>query len=169
MRFPFKAGLEELATFESFKLKDAGASVQVIGWTLEAMGKGKHHTILIRALGVPDTMKHYHALSEIGSFQGVVVEVDMEILRSHDIVRIKVGVKDPTKFPFVSEATAPVLLQYDIHFQVESVVEIGLSHGNGANKQFGLLVKPTEKDDFNSDNRSAMKIRNSQSTLVFNE
>lgn len=70
-------------------------------------------------------MKNYHALYEIGSSLGVVVEVDMEILCSHDLVRIKVGVKDPTKISIFTEITNSDCLQYEVCFQVESVVEIG--------------------------------------------
>lgn len=51
-------------------------------------------------MGVPDTMKNFHALCEIGSSLGIVQEIDMELLETHDLVKIKVGVKDPFKIPF---------------------------------------------------------------------
>lgn len=42
-------------------------------------------------------MKSYQALCEIGSSLGMVQEVDMEVLEAHDVIRMKIGVKDPCK------------------------------------------------------------------------
>lgn len=92
-------------------------------WTPEATTQVKLHTIWLRITGVPDTMKGYFALSEIGSILGVMLEVDMETLRAQDIARMKIIVKDLAKNPIMSEVTATNIFVYMVYFMIESVVE----------------------------------------------
>lgn len=127
MRFPPVARIGEVSPFSSMTLRGSGAQISVARWTTATMVVGKLHTVWVRVDGVPDTMKNFHALREIGSSLGVVQEVDMDILEKSDEVRIKVGVKDPFKIPSKSEVTSPKLLLYDVFFTIKSVVEIGWS------------------------------------------
>lgn len=124
MKFPSVARIGEVSPFSSVTLRDSGARISVSRWTQETMAAGKLHLVWIRVNGVPDTMKNFHAFCEIGSSVGIVQEVDMDLLESHDLVRIKVGVKDPCKIPFESEVITPKMLLYDVYFKVESVIQI---------------------------------------------
>lgn len=92
----------------------------------------------LRATGVPNTMKGYFALCEVGSALGVVLEIDMELLRTHDLARIKEGVKDPFKIHFKT-LTTPKFLTYDVYFTMESVVEIGWSERKSILSQLQMI------------------------------
>lgn len=132
MKFPSVAKIGEVSHFSSVTLRGSGAQVSVSRWTPETMASGKLHSVWVRISGIPDTMKNYHVLCEIGSALGVVQEVDMELLATHDVVRLKIGVKDPFKIPSKSEVTTSKLLIYDIFFNVESVAEIGWLKNDGS-------------------------------------
>jgi hypothetical protein len=55
------------------------------------------------AEGVPEEMKHYKGICEVGSLIGAVDDVDMQILSDLDIVRFQVDVRSINKFPMVKE------------------------------------------------------------------
>lgn len=121
------ARIGAVSPFSSVIRRGSGAQVDVSRWTPETMASGKLHTVWVGATGVPDTMKGYFGLCEVGSTLGVVIlEIDMALLRTHDLARIKVGVRDPFKIHFKT-LTTPKLLTYGVYFTVEYVVEIGWS------------------------------------------
>lgn len=72
MKFPSLARIGEVSSFSSMSLRGSGAQVNVSRWTPETMASGKLHSVWVRISGVPDTMKNYQALCEIGSSLGVV-------------------------------------------------------------------------------------------------
>lgn len=121
MRFPFVARIGEVSPFSSMTLRGSGAQVSVSKWTPETMAAGKLHIVWVKVTGVRDTMKSFHALCEIGSCLGVVQEIDIDLLETHDLVRIKVGVKYPFKIPLKYEVTAPKMLLYEVFFKVKRV------------------------------------------------
>ncbi|KQK21240.1 hypothetical protein BRADI_1g59610v3 [Brachypodium distachyon] len=124
VKFPSAARVEEAKCYLAFFLKGTNALVSIKRWSSEAIAKGKLHSVWIRTGGVPDELRHYFGLCEVGSMVGVVIEVDMQIFRKQDIVRIKVGVKDVSLIPEVAEMTVDLML-FDIFFEVEQVVEVG--------------------------------------------
>lgn len=62
---------------------------------------------------------------EAGSVLCPVIDVDMESLRNQDLIRIKMGLRDPGKLPIQTEITTSELFMYDLYFTLESVVEEG--------------------------------------------
>jgi hypothetical protein len=77
-----------------------------------------------RAEGVPDEMKHYKGICEVGSLIGAVDDVDMQILSDLDVVRFQVDVRSIKKFPMVKQfAVKPWM--YNITFSIERVLEEG--------------------------------------------
>jgi hypothetical protein len=74
--------------------------------------------------GVPEEMKHYKVICEVGSLIGAVDDVDMHILPDLDIVRFQIVIRSINKFPMVKEFTVKPWV-YDIVFSIEKVVEMG--------------------------------------------
>lgn len=85
--------------------------------------------------GVPDVMKDYHALCEVGLNLGPVFEIDMELLKLEDCVRIKVGVMDPGALPLTFILTDTKGLMYAAHYHLEEIVEVGWFQGKEKLKQ----------------------------------
>ena len=104
MRFPSKAKLLELIKFREFNLLGTSAVISVSSWTPESQAKGKLHTIWVQVGGVPDCMRHFFGMCEIGSALGPVLEIDMDTINLEEI-RVKVGVRDINKVPEVAEIT----------------------------------------------------------------
>ncbi|KAG8078497.1 hypothetical protein GUJ93_ZPchr0007g5363 [Zizania palustris] len=86
VRFPTKLRLEEISNFEEFTLKGTDVRVKVRAWTHEAMASGRLHEVWVTVTGLPDSMKGYLSLCEVGSNLGIVLAVDMEAVRNKDIV-----------------------------------------------------------------------------------
>lgn len=135
MRFPNKAKLVELKNFEKFTLLGIGAIVEVDFWSPDDKAKGKLHSVWIKMLGVPETLRHYFRICEIGSALGPVVEVDVEHIHSKEEIRLKVGVRDLHKIPAGTEITTKDLLLYDIGFEFESIAEQGWYKFDDGNKR----------------------------------
>jgi hypothetical protein len=74
-----------LMNFDEFKLKGTQVYIKVVIATKKVFPKGRFYTIYARAEGVPDGMKHYKGICEVGSLIGVVDDVDMEILADLDV------------------------------------------------------------------------------------
>ena len=64
--------------------------VEVDFWSPDDKAKGKLHSIWIKMCGVPDNLRHYLGVCEIGSALGPVVEVDVENIHSREEIRVKV-------------------------------------------------------------------------------
>lgn len=73
VKFPSAARVEEARCYLSFSLKGTNALVSVKRWSSEAIAKGKLDTVWVRVGGVPDELKHYFGLCEVGSMVGVVL------------------------------------------------------------------------------------------------
>jgi hypothetical protein len=74
--------------------------------------------------GVPDEVKHYKGICEVGSLIGAVDDVDMQILADLDVVRFQVDVRSIKKFPMVKQfAVTPWM--YNITFSIERILEEG--------------------------------------------
>jgi hypothetical protein len=77
-----------------------------------------------RAEGVPDEVKNYKGIYEVGFLIGAVDDVDMQILSDLDVVRFQVDVRGIKKFPMVKQfAVKPWM--YNITFSIERVIEEG--------------------------------------------
>lgn len=135
MRFPNKAKLVELKNFEKFTLLRAGAIVEVDFWSPDDKAKGKLHSVWIKMMGVPDSLRHYLGICEIGSALGPVVDVDVENIYVKEEIRLKVGVRDLHKIPAGTEITTKDLMLYDIEFEFESVAEQGWYKFDDCNKR----------------------------------
>ena len=124
MRFPSKAKLLDLIKFKDFNLLGTNAVIRVSSWTPESQAKGKLHTVWVRVGGVPDCLRHFFGMCEVGSALGPVLEVDMDSSTLEEI-KIKVGVRDIHKIPKYTEITTKELYFYDVLFSLDSVVEQG--------------------------------------------
>jgi hypothetical protein len=129
VQFPSVEKLSMLMDFEEFKLKLTNAYMKVASATKSVSPKGRLFTVWSRAEGVPEEMKHYKGICEIGSLIGAVDDVDMQILPDLDVVRFQVDVRRIKKFPMVKEFTVKPWL-YDIMFSIEKVVEMGTFEEN---------------------------------------
>lgn len=86
---------------------------------------------------------------------GAVQDVDMQAYRDTDVVREKVGVKDPSKILEVEELTVDPYIYY-IFFEVEGIVELG-----GALRDSVLIAEEAGENQFNRrDSRGSKKYRN---------
>lgn len=81
-------------------------------------------------LEVPDTLRHYLGICEIGSALDPVVEVDVE-----QEIKLKVEVRDLHKIPAGTEITTKDLLLYDIRFEFDSIAEQGWYKFEDGNKR----------------------------------
>ena len=71
--------------------------VEVNFWSPDDKANGKLHSVSIKMWGVPDTLRHYLGVCEIGSALGPVVEVDVEHIHSKEEIRVKVGLRTCTR------------------------------------------------------------------------
>lgn len=126
--FPSAETLGMLVEFEDFKLRGSNSYIRILRAESVIKPKGRMHTIWARAEGVPNDMKHYKGICEIGSLIGAVEEVDMKILHELGIVRFKAHVKSVQKIPKVKEFGIPPML-FDVSFSVERIEVKGLYDG----------------------------------------
>ncbi|KQJ84551.1 hypothetical protein BRADI_5g21583v3 [Brachypodium distachyon] len=115
--FPSKDTLAMLADFEDFKFKGTETYIKVERASQDVKPKGRMHTIWARAEDVPNEMKNYKGICEIGSLIGAVEEVDMQILQELGVVRFKAHVKSIKKVTSVQEFSIPPWF-FDIKFSV---------------------------------------------------
>ena len=135
IRSKLTSKLMELKNFGKFTLLGTGAMVEVDFWSPDDKAKGKLHSVWIKMWGVPDTLRHYLGVCEIGSALGPVVEVDVEHIYSKEEIRVKVGVRDLHKIPAGTEITTKDLLLYDIGFEFDSIAEQGWYKFEEGNKK----------------------------------
>ncbi|EEC68385.1 hypothetical protein OsI_36533 [Oryza sativa Indica Group] len=143
MRFPNKMRFEELSNFDYFSVKGTQVQVAVREWTQETEAVGKLHTVWVSVTGIPDEMKTYQALYEVGSNLGPVMEVDMRTFRASNTIRFKAGMMDIDILPLKLVLTTPKGFLYQAVFKLEEVVEQGWFRdevfeeiqGKGVNKE----------------------------------
>jgi hypothetical protein len=97
--------------------------INVSKWNDELLAVGKLSIVWVKARGIPRSWKNYQGICEAGSTIGLVIEVDMELVKKTKQVRIKLGVVDHTKIPQVARVTTKELIFYDFRFEQEEVVE----------------------------------------------
>ncbi|KAG8093080.1 hypothetical protein GUJ93_ZPchr0012g20293 [Zizania palustris] len=146
IRFPNKNRLEEISNFEEFTLKGTNVRIKVRAWIQEAMAAGRMHEVWVVVSGLPDSMKGCLALCEVGSNLGVVLEVDMESVRSKDVIRIKVGMMNTFVLPLSLVLSTPKLLLYEVSFSLEEVVKVGWVQNADRGKR-PLEYDENKKDD----------------------
>lgn len=88
-----------MKAFNYFGLLGHGPTVKVNRWTNSYMAKYKLYVVWVRWTGVPGTMIHFQGFCEAASLIGKVYEIDMELYRRTEVIRAKVGVRDPRKIP----------------------------------------------------------------------
>lgn len=66
--------------FDDFRLKGSDVYIRVERASLTVAPKGRLHTAWFRVEDVPDEMKNYRGICEIGLLVGAVDVVDMQIL-----------------------------------------------------------------------------------------
>jgi hypothetical protein len=96
----------------------------VTEWSPASIAKFEVYTVWVRALGVPEILLHKEGFDEIGSMPGTVQNVDMPGYRENNLIRVLVGVRDPTKIPKVSQLTDYPFI-YRTRFELEQIVEHG--------------------------------------------
>ncbi|KAL5681205.1 hypothetical protein ACJX0J_007590, partial [Zea mays] len=77
----------------------SGAKISVSSWSSQDKPKSKLHSVWIVAENVPEELRNYQAICELGSTIGAVEEVDINSLNSKEIVRFKVHVKSVAMIP----------------------------------------------------------------------
>lgn len=122
MRLPNRTKFEELSNLISSVLR--GQMFRRL-WTQESEAIGKLHVVWVNVKGLPDEMKGNFALFEVGSNLGVVMAVDMPMVRTQDSVRIKVGMLDLKVLPLRPTLTTPKCILYQAQFSLEEMVENG--------------------------------------------
>lgn len=125
MRFRNKIKFDELANFDYFNVKGTDVQVNVKEWTQKSEAVGKLHIVWVKITGIPEEMKGYQALYEIGSNLGPVLEVDMATFRASNVIRAKVGMMELGVLPLKLVLTSPKGLLFQAHFSLEEVVELG--------------------------------------------
>jgi hypothetical protein len=116
--------LKMMMEFDEFKLKGTGAYIKVSSVSKKVVLVGRLYSVWARAEGVPDEVKHYKGICEVGSLIGAVDDVDMQILANLDVVRFQVGVRSIKKFPMVKQfAVKPWM--YNITFSIERILDEG--------------------------------------------
>ncbi|EEC77248.1 hypothetical protein OsI_15829 [Oryza sativa Indica Group] len=102
-----------------------GTSVQVNvkEWTQESEAVGKMHIVWVKITGIPDEMKSYQALNEIGSNLGPVMEVDIATLRASNVIKVKVGMMELDPLPLKLVLAFPKGLLFQAHFELVEVAE----------------------------------------------
>lgn len=138
VKFPSVARLQEMSEYPQFCLKGTRTLIKVSKWTVASGAKFKLYSVWVRISGVPDTMLHRDGFSEIASMLGTVQEVDMEGYWKTELVRVKVGVRNPRKIPEVAELTDDPFIYY-IYFDIEEIVE------QGGYLQDGVVVRGIEQ------------------------
>jgi hypothetical protein len=124
VQFPSVEKLKMMMEFDEFKLKGTGAYIKVSPVTKKVVPVGRFYSVWARAEGVPDEVKHYKGICEVGSLIGAVDDVDMQILADLDVVRFQVDVRSIKKFPMVKQfAITPWM--YNITFSIERILEEG--------------------------------------------
>jgi hypothetical protein len=124
VQFPSVEKLKVMMEFDEFKLKGTGAYIKVSSVTKKVVPVGRCYSVWARAEGVPDEVKHYKGICEVGSLIGAVDDVDMQILADLDVVRFQVDVRSIKKFPMVKQfAVTPWM--YNITFSIERILEEG--------------------------------------------
>lgn len=71
----------------------------VLPWNSQANAKARLHTVWMSAENVPDELRNYQAICELGSVLGVVEEVDLESLELSKSVKFKVHVNNINMIP----------------------------------------------------------------------
>jgi hypothetical protein len=99
MQFPSQERLDEMINFPELKMKLSGAKISVSSWSSQDKPKSKLHSVWIVAENVPEELRNYQAICELGSTIGAVEEVDINSLNSKEIVRFKVHVKSVAMIP----------------------------------------------------------------------
>ncbi|KAM0837318.1 hypothetical protein ACQ4PT_061758 [Festuca glaucescens] len=125
VNFPSAARISEVAIYDWVTLRGAHLKINVKQWSNENLAAGKLGTVWVRAKRVPNTLKKYQGICEVGSTLGHVIEVDMDTFRKNVNIRILVGVADHKNIPAMAKLTTKKLMIYNIYFQVEQVVEEG--------------------------------------------
>jgi hypothetical protein len=130
--------------------------INVSKWNDELLAAGKLTTVWVKARGIPRSLKNYQGICEAGSTIGLVLEVDMELVRQTKQVRMKIGVVDHTKIPLVTRVTTKELFFYDVRFELEEIVEEGWTSDEN------LMQALDDLDDIISDsaNRGSKRQRN---------
>ncbi|KAM0861550.1 hypothetical protein ACQ4PT_045822 [Festuca glaucescens] len=161
VKFPSAQKIDEMKAFNFFGLVGHKATVRVNRWTNSYMARYKLYTVWVKISGVPETMLHYPGFCEAASLIGKVFAIDMELYRSCEVIRAKVGVKDPRKIPFSAPLNDEEFI-YDIFFELEDIVEEGGPLMSGVLISNNDTVRNSE-DDANVSGELKRPRENSQS------
>jgi hypothetical protein len=157
--------LKMMMEFDEFRLKGTGAYIKVSSVTKKVVPVGRLYSVWARAEGVPDEMKHYKGICEVGSLIGAVDDVDIQILSDLDVVRFQVDVRSIKKFPMVRQfAVKPWM--YNITFSIERVLEEGTLLEIGSIPREVEKTKDSEQTvDEEEQARAAKKLKASDDVL----
>lgn len=130
MQFPSQERLDEMVQFPELKMKMSGVKISVVPWISSAITKARLHTIWVVAENVPEELRNFQAICELGSALGAVEEVDLKALEMQNCVRFKVHVKSISMIPPVLEVGVKPYL-FDIFFKIDGVEEEGWNEESG--------------------------------------
>lgn len=74
-------------------------------WGAASLAKTKLFSVRVRIGGIPEELIHYRGVCEAASPLGVVQEVDIQSLTKFKNARVKVGVREPSLIPEMTEIT----------------------------------------------------------------
>jgi hypothetical protein len=99
MHFLSQEKLDELVSLQSSKRRCPERKIMVLPWNSQANTKARLHTVWMSAENVPDELRNYQAICELGSVLGVLEEVDLESLELSKSVKFKVHVNNINMIP----------------------------------------------------------------------
>ncbi|KAM0869697.1 hypothetical protein ACQ4PT_040515 [Festuca glaucescens] len=122
--------LEEMSNYPYFGLKGSKNVIKISKWSPAVDVFLKLTIVWGKASRVPQPFLHRDGFAEVGSLIDAFMDADMQGFRDTDVIRIKVGVRDPEKIPEMGELT-DVPFVYHIQFELEQIVEEGGCLKNG--------------------------------------
>jgi hypothetical protein len=164
VQFPSASKICEVSIYDCVPLRGANILINVSKWNDELLAAGKLSTVWVKARGIPRSLKNYQGICEVGSTIGLVIEVDMELVKKTKQVEIKFGVVDHTKIPHVARVTTKELIFYDVRFEKEEVVEeVWVSDEHlmqDLDDLYDIISDSRNHDKKNSDSRNHDKSNN---------
>jgi hypothetical protein len=121
IRFPNAQLIKEWECFNSISMRIVKAKIQVEPWNGSIGAKGKLQDAWFRVRGVPYDKRSKETLAYVGSLVGRTLEVDKSTLSRTDYVRVRIGARDVSKVPEITEGSIGTYL-YDLLYEKEAVM-----------------------------------------------
>lgn len=151
--------LDEMCDY-NFGLKGSAVTIRISNMSDDLGAVFKLSTVWVQVFGVPEPFHHRDGFAEVATLIGTFLDADMKGFWENEIVRIKCGVKDPSKIPGIAEFTDKgTSLVYHIGFELEKVEEEG---GHLIDGHLITISDFNRELQRNSEGRDLMRAKNMQ-------